>query len=219
MCYRYNPSWQWEDGRIPFHARVFITIEIPFCGLLTHFYVNMYYGDGEDRILFLECDQTFGSIAMAPYLCEVGSPDSQSAQPGVRTKHPATWKRWERTNATNSISVIKCPAEHVTHVFLACDKLASCFAGADLAYSSARDSWDVPLAASCAAPLTSLPPSFPCATGSQRVPYTLVCDHRGDCLDRSDEDFCLFPPCADGSQRQCGISQQVGHAGRIKLWK
>jgi hypothetical protein len=30
------------------------------------------------------------------------------------------------------------------------------------------------------------------------VPYTLLRDHRPDCIDRSDEDFCVFRACAGG---------------------
>ena len=39
------------------------------------------------------------------------------------------------------------------------------------------------------------PPSFQCQSETQRVPYSLVCDHRQDCLDGSDETFCTFLPC------------------------
>ncbi|KAL8601648.1 hypothetical protein ACOMHN_003914 [Nucella lapillus] len=44
----------------------------------------------------------------------------------------------------------------------------------------------------CCPPALS-PPSFHCTSDKQRVSYTLVCDHRPDCSDASDERFCVFP--------------------------
>nr|KAG5699356.1 hypothetical protein BaRGS_008264 [Batillaria attramentaria] len=38
----------------------------------------------------------------------------------------------------------------------------------------------------------------------EHVPYTLVCDHRSDCNDDSDEDFCVFPPCDPLLHFMCG---------------
>ncbi|KAK7103352.1 hypothetical protein V1264_018270 [Littorina saxatilis] len=115
------------------------------------------------------------------------------------------------TNSENGgPSFVECPSGHVTHSFLACDKLASCFAPREeMRFSSARESWDKPLSTSCRAPMTSLPPSFPCERGSQRVPYSMVCDHRQDCQDdASDEDFCVFSSCSARRLRRCGRSQQ-----------
>ena len=40
------------------------------------------------------------------------------------------------------------------------------------------------------------------------VPYTLVCDHRLDCADGSDEDFCVFQPCTY-TQSACKDEKQV----------
>ena len=74
----------------------------------------------------------------------------------------------------------KCPKGHVTHSFLSCDLMSDCWAENHV---------------SCDAPLTPLPPMFECSKGADRVPYTLVCDHRPDCSDGEDEHFCVFPPC------------------------
>ena len=91
----------------------------------------------------------------------------------------------------NNSSLITCPDAHVTHTFLACDVESACWA------------LDLSTSVSCPAPLTPLPPSFTCNNGVQHVPYTLVCDHRSDCSDRSDERFCVFTPCNVTSQFQC----------------
>ncbi|KAK7107085.1 hypothetical protein V1264_015062 [Littorina saxatilis] len=51
-------------------------------------------------------------------------------------------------------------------------------------------------------------PYFECRSGVQHLPYTLVCDHRHDCADNSDEDFCQFPPCTGDTPLKCGTSHQ-----------
>ena len=49
---------------------------------------------------------------------------------------------------------------------------------------------------------------FQCRDNSGCVPYTLVCDHRQDCADGSDEDFCVFQSC-DETQMTCDDRKQV----------
>nr|KAG5710971.1 hypothetical protein BaRGS_013705 [Batillaria attramentaria] len=55
--------------------------------------------------------------------------------------------------------------------------------------------------------LTQHTPSLPEMNEIEHVPYTLVCDHRSDCKDDSDEDFCVFPPCDPFLQYHCGNKQ------------
>ena len=107
---------------------------------------------------------------------------------------------------------VTCPARHMTHVFLSCDTSAACWAGANVTFSRHSDTWAIPTSQSCPVPMVGppLPPSFPCRSGEQRVPYSLVCDHRRDCLDGSDEVFCQFLPCLHLSQFQCR-NKQVCH--------
>ena len=107
---------------------------------------------------------------------------------------------------------MKCDGGHVTHVLLACDPSAACWADGDVTFSRHSDTWATPTSQSCPVPQIGppLPPSFPCRSGEQHVPYSLVCDHRRDCLDGSDEVFCHFPPCLDHSQFQCH-NKQVCH--------
>ena len=109
----------------------------------------------------------------------------------------------------------ECPGKHFTHAFLACDALASCWAGNDVEFQSNRDLWDVPSFVSCPAPLTSLPPSFSCTSGRQRqvqrVPYSLVCDGRSDCSGNGDEDFCVFPRCTGNTPLRCRNGNGVRH--------
>ena len=91
-----------------------------------------------------------------------------------------------------------CPHGHVTHVFLSCDVNSHCWSS----------SFQLP----CRAPGQSLPPPFWCITGVEHVPYTLVCDHRQDCSDGSDEDFCVFRQCMENEMSACHsrkVSQSI----------
>ena len=107
-------------------------------------------------------------------------------------------------------SLVTCPKNHVTYNLLACDAASNCWAGSHVTFSVRSDSWALPSSRSCPAnqAVTSLPPSFQCRSGRHRVPYSMVCDHRRDCLDGSDETFCQFLPCNWSSQFQC-LSKQV----------
>ena len=102
---------------------------------------------------------------------------------------------------------VKCPDGHVTHAFLACDMQSACWQ--DRQESVESEVWGVPSTASCPAPMTSLPAMFTCSSGGQRVSYSMVCDHRPQCGDGSDESFCVFPPCSATTPMQCGTSTQV----------
>lgn len=124
------------------------------------------------------------SLAISSYLlCEVPAPrdDTLPQMPVVK----ANW----------SVDVLQCPSHHLTHTFLACDDNTQCWAEK---YDTSRP---------CGAPLTSLPPSFSCANGHQHIPYTLVCDHRSDCSDNSDETFCKFPACPSLQLHRCANGQ------------
>ncbi|XP_025116258.1 uncharacterized protein LOC112577405 [Pomacea canaliculata] len=85
--------------------------------------------------------------------------------------------------ASWSVDVSQCPSLHYTHTFFACDVKSECWADK---YDNSK---------TCSTPLTSRPPSFSCINEIQRVPYSLVCDHRSDCSDDSDEKFCIFSSC------------------------
>ena len=96
------------------------------------------------------------------------------------------------------VTIVKCPLGHVTHSFLACDMQSACWA-------SDRD---LDRSVTCLPPLaTILPPYYACADGVAHVPYTMVCDHRPDCTDHSDETFCVFSPCRADDHFDCGDRQ------------
>ncbi|XP_070179106.1 G-protein coupled receptor GRL101-like [Littorina saxatilis] len=93
------------------------------------------------------------------------------------------------------LPVLACQDEHVTFPFLPCQS----------------PSLQVYLSDNFTAikkPVQEEIPSFTCDNGVQQVPYTLLCDHRQECSDNSDEDFCQFQPCSGSTPLQCGSSKQ-----------
>ena len=129
--------------------------------------------------VFIKMDKSCRESIKANVLCEV--PASKTSQPVVLPT-PPPWTQLQ--------DFARCPSGHYTHQFLACDVRARCWA---LDYSSCD--------------LDSSPP-FACNNEFERVPYTLVCDHRADCNDNSDEDFCVFSPC-DSTQYSCESKQVI----------
>ncbi|PVD34066.1 hypothetical protein C0Q70_05328 [Pomacea canaliculata] len=141
---------------------------------------------GEDEA---ECPYTSDVQIIDKFPCEIASDSSFQK---VEMPRPAS-DIWKKNHVT-------CPSQHVTHTFLACDVRSDCW----------EERYDTLW--SCSAPVVPVPPAFTCDSGAERVPYTLVCDHRADCSDRSDEDFCQFPPCnVDDFHCDNGQSQKCDH--------
>ena len=122
---------------------------------------------------------------IAGYLCEY--PTTTTGDPAnivndIVRKGKSSKEAWSQTSL-----FLQCPQSHVTHTYLACDEDSACYG----------------VSGDCAAGLTSFPLPFVCYNDVEHVPYTLVCDHRSDCSDHSDEDFCHYAPCSVSSQFQC----------------
>ena len=191
---RYRNALQWVDNSIAFYTRHLAEkVRSPACGA---------FPAGNVTLAELgECDKA----ATAYYLCEVSATSKKEQHGENENPQPSIQLPLPQHQTFDSIShPVICPEGHTTHDFLACDVASSCWADNYVISSDGLGVSDV----SCAVSLSSLPPSFLCSNGRERVPYTLVCDHRQDCSDRSDEDFCRFPPCCAGSQLQCS-NQQV----------
>ena len=145
-------------------------------------------------------------------LCEMDTP-RQTPQPSRhgRSLRSPIIRLSNLTDEKLPSNVVRCPSLHVTYNFLACDVQSACWLKSDVTYGSGSGggggSWGVPSPGGCPAKLTALPPTFACAGGVDGVPYSMVCDHRHDCLDRSDERFCVFPPCDNTWQFQCRNKQ------------
>ena len=127
-------------------------------------------------------------VGTVGYVCERPVESKQQTQPRL----PAG----DQDKLFQPDLYLACPSGHVTHKFLSCDLQSTCWAR---------------LASSiiiCESPSLPLPPMYECANQFERVPYNLVCDHRPDCRDYSDENFCAFSECS-GASFQCGNKQVI----------
>ena len=216
-CCRYRQALIWEDKTVDYFTEIRSLAlkdqSRPACAGLSSLpsYTILYECDLERRYAMrylcqiphgpkqghvhynsVHNDQLFGSVS--------------------KSSRHQTWSSVATINVTAPGQLwnkVSCPGGHVAHTFLACDVSASCLAESDVTFSIRPETWALPTSRSCATPpaVTSLPPSFPCVSGERRVPYTLVCDHRRDCLDDSDEIFCRFTPCNWQYHFQCANEQ------------
>ena len=134
-----------------------------------------------------DCNIQYSDNTHKYFLCEIETVRNTSVS-------ATAWRRYDLTRQPDP-NLVTCPSGHVTHNFLACDVHSHCWVRY-VSYSF-----------SCHAPLASLLPHFACADGVGRVPYSLVCDHRQDCRDNSDEDFCVFRSCERPGDFQCNNGQ------------
>ena len=107
------------------------------------------------------------------------------------------------SNSTVHLAQTLCPSGHWTHEFLACDTQSACWQQDSVRQwtgSKTRRNMTSP----CQFPFSEM---FTCTSGVGRVPYSLVCDHSQDCLDNSDEDFCVHPSCTNTGQFECTNKQ------------
>jgi len=142
------------------------------------------------------CDRQNSWYADKYFLCEIERVrDTSVSAPELSLLDP----KWP-----SHMELVRCPSGHVTFNFLACDVHSHCW-GRQGSYSF-----------SCHAPLASLPPHFACADSVGRVPYSMVCDHRQDCRDNSDEDFCTFRSCTGADEFRCNNGQVCVYSKCIK---
>ncbi|KAK7112910.1 hypothetical protein V1264_012285 [Littorina saxatilis] len=144
--------------------------------------------NGDNSLSDVSCDEK----ASAAFFCEMKSGETTVGSSNVTILLPT-----QTDNKTFQEHFSKCAYNHTTHDFLACDVDANCSA-VDFASS-----------VTCSNNKFSPPvPFFHCKSTLHRIPYTLVCDHRADCCDSSDEDFCQFSPCLGRKQFACKDKKQ-----------
>ena len=163
-------------------------------------------------VVLLRC--TFMKIHASSYhLCQLDDPLNRTLALESSVPMPSTVLYPHKWDSRFTI----CPSRHAIHSFLACDKRTTCWAQGVASFSSERATWDLPSPLSCPVPgMTSLPPSYRCVAETTRVPYTFVCDHRQDCGDNSDEEFCQFAACRAERPLQCGNIKQVARILQLR---
>ena len=138
------------------------------------------------------------------YLCELKR-DSEDGK-DIDRRNPVLLDVKTADNLPRDL--VQCPEGHITHVSLAYDAYTACWT---------NDGKDIDFLAQYPTFPTRPLPSFACTGGLEDVPYTLVCDHRHDCPDSSDEEFCVFPRCSGSDFLQCSTTSQVKTLSRSTL--
>ena len=224
VSYRYRSALIWEDKTVDYTtgARTggLVDKQEPVC-------TSLWRNPG--MVSFFKCD--FKTVLHRIILCQMPHHPKQQyvydhdwsgdtvhghrPESVSRSTSQHTWPSLATVNSTalgqhrQQWNMVTCPKGHVTHVFLACDMSTTCWAEGDAIFSLHPMTWALPSSQSCPVPLgVTSPPSFPCDSDELRVPYSLVCDHRRDCRDGSDETICKFTPCSWQSQFEC-LNKQV----------
>ena len=180
--------FQWEDGTIAYYPKQQNYALQGSCSFLR------YAGD----IVSTWC---VNYIPTYHALCEAdGTLANIQHNADVKVRLPSQ----SPANLSVPFPHVVCPSMHWTHELLACDVQSACFRPQGFRRDGTRDVRNR-VTSQCQSPLSRL---FPCRSGAGRVPYSLVCDHSRDCLDSSDEDFCVHPSCSDSGQFEC-VNMQV----------
>ena len=101
---------------------------------------------------------------------------------------------------------VKCPKQHYTFEFLACDKSSDCWPEQHTEEDMKeqyRQAWF------CSFKPHDNPPMFKCGQGLEQVSYSLVCDHQPDCVNGADESFCVYETCSMSSHFRCQNKQVI----------
>ena len=179
--------YYWDDGTIAYFLGYKKMDRPPSCGRLSGLFPVIYH-----------------CINKAPYfLCE----KIETPKEVYRNQNSVSERRGIQLSKAGDLSVsfphVTCPSGHWTYRFLACDIQSFCLRwhrnSGQISGSESRS-----LTSLCQSPLSEL---FTCRNGLEHVPYSLVCDHRQDCLDFSDEDFCVHPSCSSSLQFECSNKQ------------
>ena len=186
--------YQWEDGTVAFFSRHKKFLEFLSCGSIVETGTMHMYTCFSELVKHSLCEQS--ETVHNNYVSGYGAPGIQFSR--------------QRNTSIHSPHVV-CPSGHWTYEFLACDVLSACWQSDNFGQSSKNDGRRK-VTSLCQSPLSTL---FTCSNGAQRLPYSLVCDHSQDCLDTSDEDFCVHLSCIGSWQFEC-TNKEVRNKWRHK---
>ena len=151
-----------------------MTESYPMCGM----YLNsLYASQWLEKVT--ECDRPV-DFRRAYSLCE----DTAQAQKDMSTQGV---QLGSASISSSRIRLTECPGRHNIQLFLSCDPRSECTSNSESAVTS------------------SLCPStlFTCEASREQVPYTLVCNQRSDCLDGTDETFCVYGSYDELAYSEC----------------
>ena len=174
----YRQTWMWLDGSPSFDVNV--TVSHTSLELFSNKELSVM-ADG--LLLKPILGLALGRQTCSRLICQTKYNDSQFnvEYSPVRVLIPSFLNR-----TTKDLGLVRCPVGHFVHSCLACYTESHC--GVDVAWSHCTVSVD---AGRWALNSDGSIVMFACADKRRTLPYSLVCDFRHDCLDHSDESFCL----------------------------
>ena len=181
--------YQWEDGTVNHCNRYTRLAWPPSSGIM----------DRAGSLLIIPASHKHPSYSKL-FLCEKEEISETPTDKNGLSRKPQVWLP-ESDGDSISFPHVVCSFGHYTHVFLACDAQSHCMQRGPSGQDSGSNDALMTLCMSILATL------FTCRTGVEYVPYSLVCDHGQDCLDSSDEDFCVYPSCSGSRQFECANKQ------------
>ena len=90
-----------------------------------------------------------------------------------------------------------CTNDQVTHSFLSCDPKSGC--GQSVCTFTNMSTHSSPVLSTTTEVPVHAVAMYKCTSDDLIISYTLVCDFRNDCVDKSDESFCQHPLCEEFS--------------------
>ena len=195
VCFkiRYHDILQWENGAVAYISRYTLVISntalvSQFCGMI-----------GLDRLSMEHCDYAITNT----FLCKEGGTPAEIHKSDQNALGRRGFQLSKAANSSILSAFNICSSGHWTHKLLACDPRSNCYQDYQSRSGKLRN-----VRSPCQ---TILQTQFTCRNEVGQVPYSLVCDHSQDCLDSSDEDFCVHPTCSASWQFEC-VNMQVCNA-------
>ena len=218
QCCRYKNALIWNDMTVAYVAspkRLLDKPCAPCCGVLDE---TEYDKPIVNTITYhypvRDCFDKFPMTQLF-HLCERETTSGKSTRKTARPPLLLQPLDTDVLGLNRTLGLVVCRTGHFTHCFLTVDRKASCWEHGDIFDRGGITSKEDESLSPCLHTMTLLRVHFECVSGSERLPYTLVCDRRQDCWDNSDEEFCVFPSCTEGGPQQCPGKQKVVNIVRI----
>ena len=196
----YRQTWMWLDGSPSFD-------------------VNVSVGAGSKEFLtnnelFVKADGLLLKSTVRRKQCSwsICQTKYNSSQLNAEYSHVRVLSAPFPNRTIKDLGLVHCPVGHFVHSCLACYTEGHC--GVDVAWSHCTvsvdaGSWALNSDGSKHSSVVSIV-MFACADKRRTLPYSLVCDFRCDCLDRSDESFCFHSQsCSADSGYLCTNGQCI----------
>ena len=161
------------------------------------------------RIDALSCSPSMLPVPRVDAVC--GFPvhgRGQSNNKGIGFQNVSFWSR------DVNVEFAKCSNGQMVHRFLSCSPHNSCSQVLPHLCSFSSNLPNNMDSSQRIDHVMTPVPSFLCSDGVTKLSYTLACDFRHHCNDRSDETFCQHPPCDEFA---CSNGQCVSYSKRCDL--